>query len=197
MSMNTFVFGVFATGFSYFNGVIDVFQSLLLMSICLMQLIEFFIWRNIDNKSKNEFYSNMAIVLLMSQPLFSISTIANKKIKVAAFVIYMAYIVIFALYKLQNKPNKRNVTTIGRNKHLKWNWISADIYKILIYVVFLIAPLLLWDDKFIGIVVSITLILSFVLFAKDGTWGSMWCWTSNIISIYLIYLVFKKEICKC
>ena len=197
MSMNTFVFGVFATGFSYFNGVIDVFQSLLLMSICLMQLIEFFIWRNIDNKSKNEFYSNMAIVLLMSQPLFSISTIANKKIKVAAFVIYMAYIVIFALYKLQNKPNKRNVTTIGRNKHLKWNWISTDIYKILIYVVFLIAPLLLWDDKFIGIVVSITLILSFVLFAKDGTWGSMWCWTSNIISIYLIYLVFKKEICKC
>ena len=65
----------------------------------------------------------------------------------------------------------------------------------MIYLILLIGPILLWKDKFIAIISIITLIISLIFFAKDGTWGSIWCWSSNIRALYLVYKVFAKELC--
>ena len=77
VSMNTFIFSTFVVIFSYFNNVLDIYQSLLLFSISFMQLVEFFIWRNIKNTRKNIFYSKIAELVLVSQPVFSLLTIQN------------------------------------------------------------------------------------------------------------------------
>jgi hypothetical protein len=195
VSMNTFIFGSFAVLFSYFNNILDIYQSLLLISIFAIQLVEFFIWRNINNKEKNKLYSDVAEKLLVIQPLLSILTITNNNFKIIGFIIYLIYIGILEIKRFSNKLSIPNFSSIGKNKHLRWDWLTKNPYYIMIYLILLIGPILLWKDKFIAIISIITLIISLIFFAKDGTWGSIWCWSSNIIALYLVYKVFAKELC--
>lgn len=197
VSMNTFILGIFAILFAYYNKIIDVYQALFIGSVCIMQLIEFFLWRNINNKHKNIFWSNAAVLALIIQPFLSILTIPNKMIKFTFMAIYVSFILYLVYYTLdKKKKHDTNFATIGKNKHLRWNWLStSSLYRILFYVFFLLVPLLFWKDKFTFLVFCATFIISLIFFSKDGTWGSMWCWSSNIISLYLIYLVFSKEFC--
>jgi hypothetical protein len=199
VSMNTFILGIFAILFAYFNKIIDIFQTIFIGSICLMQLIEYFLWRNIKNKKKNIFWSNAAVLVLFIQPILSILTIPKNPILLAFMAIYLSFILFSIINRLngKNKHNKiDNFATIGKNKHLRWNWLAISPYRIFFYVFFLLAPLLFWKDKFVFLVILATFVLSLIFFSKDGTWGSMWCWSSNIISLYLIYRVFSKELCK-
>lgn len=193
VSMNTFIFSTFVVVFSYFNNVLDIYQSLLLFSISCMQLVEFFIWRNIKNTRKNIFYSKIAEMLLVSQPVFSLLTIQNQAIKYGTVALYVLFLCVNAMLKKGN--NKYKKTTIGKNGHLRWNWLSSNPIVVVVYLVCLLVPILFWKKSFIFVIVTATLIASFVLFGKDGTWGSLWCWTSNFIALYLIGCVFAKEFC--
>lgn len=203
VSMNTFILGIFAILFAYFNKIIDVYQAIFIGSICLMQLIEFFLWRNIKNKKKNIFWSNAAVLVLFIHPFLSILTIPkNHNVVLLTFMaIYLSFNLFSIINRLNGKnkqlnPNKiDNFATIGKNKHLRWNWLAISPYRIFFYVFFLLVPLLFWKDKFVFLVILATFVLSLIFFSKDGTWGSMWCWSSNIISLYLIYRVFSKEFC--
>lgn len=200
MSMNTFILGIFAILFAYFNKIIDIYQAMFIGSICLIQLIEFFLWRNIKNKKKNIFWSNVAVLVLFIHPFLSILTIPKKyyHVLLTFMAIYLSFILFLIINRLNGKknPNKiDNFATIGKNKHLRWNWLAISPYRIFFYVFFLLAPLFFWKDKFVFLVILATFVLSLIFFSKDGTWGSMWCWSSNIISLYLIYRVFSKEFC--
>lgn len=195
VSLNTFIFSTFVVIFSYFNKILDIYQCLLLFSISFMQLIEFFIWRNINNTRKNKFYSEIAKLVLVSQPVFSLLTIQNKSIKYATVVLYIVgFFVNKAFFTKKNIKYKK--TTIGKNGHLRWNWMTTKPILVVIYLVCLLVPILFWKKSFIFVVFSATLIASLILFRKDGTWGSLWCWASNFIALYLIGSVFAKEFCR-
>jgi hypothetical protein len=132
-------------------------------------------------------------LLLTSQPFFSLLTITNPLIKYVTLILYFIYII----YKfITNKfNNKSYITSVGKNGHLRWDWISNKPLPIILYMFCMFFPILFWGHPFIFIIGIITLIISLILYRKDNTWGSLWCWTSNIISIYLIYCIFAKEFC--
>jgi len=195
VSLNTFIFSTFAIVFAYYNNIITIFQGLLLLCVFSMQLIEFFLWRNISNKKKNELYSRIAEAVLISQPIFSLLTLTNPVIKyvtVTSYIIYLVFVNVFPL--LQSKQPYK--TSVGKNGHLRWDWLSTDPFKISIYMLGLFIPLLFWKHKFVFVIAFVTLLASVILYRKDKTWGSLWCWSANIISLYLIYCVFAKEFCK-
>ena len=195
VSINTFIFSTFAIIFAYYNNIITVFQGLFLLCVFSMQLIEFFLWRNINDKNKNEFYSRVAEYSLAFQPLFSLMTIPHPTIK---YICCLLYLLFLGMVKLVPwfRGQKPYISTVGTNGHLRWNWMETNPIKVTVYMLGLFIPLLLWKHKLIFVIFLLTLLASVILYRKDKTWGSLWCWSANLISLYLIYCVFAKEFCK-
>ena len=76
VSLNTFLFSMFVLLLIIYNNkytqykikeLDNIWMYLFLASFIFMQLIEFFIWRNINNKFYNHLFSTMAVILLIIQ----------------------------------------------------------------------------------------------------------------------------------
>jgi hypothetical protein len=88
---------------------------------------------------------------------------------------------------------------IGSNKHLVWYWLDIPIYWIIIGLSFYLIPIYLrygiFSFAFLG--VNSILIPSLYYYYKYKTWGTLWCYYSNLFWIYLliisIYLYLKKN----
>ena len=112
-----------------------------LLSIILMQLIEYFLWRNINNKLYNKLFSTLGVLLLVSQPIMSLNLIEDP-IKRNYFIkIYSIPAVLHFIYNI----NTHNInTTISKKNHLKWNWQNKNILystlTVLYYLFFLTVP---------------------------------------------------------
>ena len=59
-------------------------------SFIFMQLVEFFIWRNINNKYYNHLFSALGCVLLLIQPIISITFIRNKQLKNILYILFLS-----------------------------------------------------------------------------------------------------------
>jgi len=88
VSLNTFMFSSFILLLIIYNNLFtqykiqelnNIWVYLFLASFIFMQLIEFFIWRNINNKFYNKLFSIIATLLLIIQPIMSIMILTNKK----------------------------------------------------------------------------------------------------------------------
>jgi hypothetical protein len=69
VSLNSYILGLFASLFSYFNGVSNIYLFIFFQTFISMQLIEYFTW---SNTFSNRVLSQVALILIICQPLFSI-----------------------------------------------------------------------------------------------------------------------------
>jgi len=79
-------------------------------------------------------------------------------------------------------------TSIGSNGHLSWNWMNykgTDNIWLFIYLLFYIIPSIFINTELLYILVA-TLLFSLFFYFKYNTFGTMWCWISNIIFLYYI-----------
>ena len=81
ISLNTFLFGCMTILFIYYTNTYTRYKSLLfdnlwyyifLFVIISMQLLEYFIWKKIHNKSINQLLSKIGLFIIFLQPIFSI-----------------------------------------------------------------------------------------------------------------------------
>jgi len=193
VSLNTYIFGLFASSFAYYNGVIDLLGFILYQSILLIQLIEYFIW---SKTFSNKLLSQIALFVIICQPMFNIIKIQNKPELIP--YILAAYISIVAIVYTFIIPLKTvNFSSVpSKNGHLAWKWLDVNIYLILIWYIFISVRWIIDGIYSYLIIVSLLLIISIVLYRETNTWGSMWCWLCNILSFYLIFEVFYKDFCK-
>lgn len=170
-----------------------------LLSIILMQLIEYFLWRNIDNQLYNNMFSIIGVLLLATQPIVSLNLIEDPIIRNYLIKIYSIPAVIHFIYNI----NTHNIhTTISKKKHLQWNWQNKNKFystsTILYYLFFLTIPFY-FNGNYITLLFGfITFLTSLYLYKKDGSFGSIWCYFSNLLTFYyafliLIYLPFIKS----
>jgi len=111
-------------------------------------------------------------------------------------LIYSIPAFVYFFYNIINK----NIYTIVSKKtgHLKWNWIPTEVFGYLFYLFFLYFSLFV-NRYYIGIVLSsILFAIFYYYYYTDGTAGSLWCWSVNIIMLYyliklLIYLPFREQ----
>jgi len=193
VSLNTYIFGLFASSFAYYNGVIDLLGFIFYQSILLIQLIEYFIW---SKTFSNRLLSQIALFVIICQPMFNIIKIQNKPELIP--YILAAYISIVAIvYTFIIPLNTVNFSSVpSKNGHLSWKWLDVNIYLILTWHIFISIRWIIDEIYSYLIIVSILLIISIILYRETNTWGSMWCWMCNILSFYLIFEVFYKDICK-
>jgi hypothetical protein len=164
-----------------------------------MQLFEFFIWRNVDNKLYNKLFTILATLLLLVQPIASNMLITNKSVQQSMLFVYMICMVPFAIYRFMTQKINSTISDLG---HLQWNMLldnksKIDNVIITIWFIFFLFPLFYQKKTFGFLFGAITLIIIIYNYYKDNTVGSMWCWVVNSIMVYyaiylLLYLPFFK-----
>ena len=205
ISLNTFVFSSFMLVLIIYNNsytqyklpvVNHLWMYLFFVSFITMQLIEFFIWRNIQNPLYNNIFSICASLLLLIQPVVSLMTLHNNTIKNQMLIIYLFLAIPFAIYGYTTKHIYSSVTKLG---HLQWHFLRNDNFvDKLIFLVWLFFLLFsfMYNKDYLGFGFGFVLLLIIVYnFRKDGSIGSMWCWILNTIFIFyaahlLVYLPF-------
>lgn len=193
VSLNTYIFGLFASSFAYYNGATDLLGFLLFQSFIIMQLIEYFIW---SKTFSNRLLSQIALFAILCQPVLNILKI-QKMPKLIPYLLVAYFIFIIIVYTIITPLNTLEFSSVpSKNGHLAWKWFSWNIYIIVIWFAFLSARWVIDEMYLILVFVSIALIISIILYKETQTWGSMWCWLANAISIYFIVLIFYKDFCK-
>jgi hypothetical protein len=187
VSLNTFLFGLFAVSLGLYNKVIKPLNALGAMSFISMQLIEFFAWRNLGNKETISLLSKVALGLILSQPLLVHAD--RVKTNIIPLVYIVGVILFFTSHTTTFSMHK------AANGHLAWTWLPTSPVFIGAWLIFFLLPFLYTKDYVFFLVTSITALISLYTYYKDNTWGSIWCWIANVYSVYLLYLVFSKDLC--
>lgn len=201
ISINTFIVSMFTFILAYQNKIIDFRFLLFGFSFCIMQLIEFFIWKNNPNgpnRNSNmiRIVSMFGLLFIMLQPLASVNKLKEGNDKNIAFILYGIMIIMFILFRL---PNINFDTTVAKNGHLQWKWLNLGIFiSILWFGLFFYG----FKDTHIlfFIFALVTVILSFYFYYNDGTISTMWCWIANFISIFILIKLliidpFREKTC--
>ena len=210
VSLNTFLFSSFVLLLIIYNNLFtkykiqelnNPFIYLLIASFVFIQLIEYFIWKNINDKFYNNMFSIMATLLLLLQPLASIMMIlSNIQLRNTLLFLYLLLAIPFSIYKFSTRYVH---SVISKSGHLEWKFVETTPFILIIWLFFFLFSII-YEKKWIGVIFAIvTLIISFINHKNDATVvGSMWCWVVNSIMIYyafylLIYLPFleKSNIC--
>ena len=193
VSLNTYIFGLFASSFAYYNGTTDLLGFLLFQSFIIMQLIEYFIW---SKTFSNSLLSQIALFAILCQPVLNILKI-QKMPKLIPYLLVAYFIFIIIVYTIITPLNTLEFSSVpSKNGHLAWKWFSWNIYIIVIWFAFLSVRWIIDKMYIILAFVTTALIISIILYKETKTWGSMWCWIANIISFYIIGLVFYRDFCK-
>ena len=192
VSINTFVFSCFSLLFIYFSNTFTKYKItffnnplfyLLFLEIASMQLIEFFLWRNLKDKYINHILSKLASLLIIVQQITLLFIIPNETIKYSMLLLYAFCLI---LYKCFYKVNA--YTTIGKNGHLAWEWANYKGYELLwllMWLFFYIVPLLFINNFLLSIFTIPILILS-LFYYEYKTFGTVWCWAINLSLFYFL-----------
>ena len=108
VSLNTFLFSSFVLLLIFYNNTytqykIKDFNSLgvylFFISFISMQLIEFFIWRNINNAFYNHIFSTMAAMLIFIQPIITLMLLPDILLRNYLLVMYSVVFIPYFTYK--------------------------------------------------------------------------------------------------
>jgi len=197
ISINTFLFACLALLFIFFANTFTKYKTktfdnpliyLFLLEVAAMQLIEFFLWRNLKNKSINELFSEIASFFVFIQPLTLMLMIPNITIKLAIIFLYLFFIIVYYGYRRIYNPTIFH-TSIGTNRHLSWEWMNYTGYEnifLFIGLLFYLIPVLLIDNFFITLFSIISSFTSLFFYFKYNTFGTMWCWSFNLFLLYFV-----------
>ena len=197
ISINTFVFACFALIFIFFTNTFTKYKLkefenslvyLYFFLIATMQLLEFFIWRNLKNKSINTLVSKIASFVVILQPLTIMLMIPHLNIRYYLLSIYSIFIMVYLVYKKLYNPI-HFYSHVAKNGHLTWEWVNLKGYEYIFYfgyVLLYLFSLLSINNFVFSFFVILMLVVSFIFHFKYNTFGSMWCWLTNLILIYFI-----------
>lgn len=208
ISLNTFLFSSFVLCLIIYNNAYtrykikelnDIWVYLFFVSFILMQLIEFFIWRNINNPLSNKIFTILATLLLLVQPIATnmLFPVKYKMIQQSMLFIYLLLVIPFASYRFMTKNIHSSVSRLG---HLEWNMlVDNDTIEgnalMAIWLIFFLVPLFYQEKKYGLIFGGLTLLVMVYNYYMDKTVGSMWCWIVNSIMLFyagylMLYLPF-------
>ena len=211
ISLNTFIFSIGSILFIYYVNTYTryksnyfnegIFRYIFILSFSLMQLIEYFLWKSIENNDKimNYTFSLLGFILILGQPIASIMLLSSK-LQNRLLPIYIFFICIYLILRYIFDPIVFK-TTIGEHGHLSWNWLENKYYWEIIIFIWL--GFLLYTEKiFIIPLIGISVFLyTYFKYKKSNEWGSIWCWLINSICLYLLFDVlivvpyYKNELC--
>jgi hypothetical protein len=197
ISINTFLFACLALVFIYLANTYTKYKSpafknplvyLVVFGVASMQLIEFFLWRNLKNKNVNRYLSIIAANIVVLQLIALILMVNSRYLKYALLLILaIAYFAV--VYYSKFTGNIQFYTSVGENGHLIWEWASfKGIERVFvgIFILLYLIPAVLIGNTPLTYLIMGSLFISLFFYYKYNTWGSMWCWIANLFLLYFI-----------
>jgi hypothetical protein len=211
VSLNTFLFSAFMLVLIFYNNTFtkykiqefnNIWVYLFFASFIFMQLVEFFIWRNIDNKFYNNLFSIIAILLLLVQPITSLMMLSDTQLRNILLASYSLIAFPFTIYNLLTVHTHSDVSKSG---HLIWNFFGKENRNPIIYFIWLCFFFFsfVYEKTWLGLIFGIfTLVVSAINYSNENSMWSMWCWVINSVMIYyavylLLYLPFLEKSAIC
>ena len=123
VSLNTFLFSSFVLVIIIYNNSFTKYKIqelnnkwmyILIVSIVSIQLLEFFIWKNINNKFYNNIFSISTSLLLIIQPIFSLMLLTNEQIRDLLLISYLLITIPYAIYKFSTKHIHSEITNYAK-----------------------------------------------------------------------------------
>ena len=197
VSINTFGFACLALLFIYITNKYTKYKTktfdnplvyLFLFAVASMQLIEFFLWRNLNDKTINKNLSTMAAFLIIIQQLVLMFMIKNINIRYILLLVYALFVIFVGFSQKANNFITFN-TFVGNNGHLSWEWMNHkknETSYLFIWLLFYLLPLLLVKNNLLTLFVMLSMIITLAGYYKYNTFGTMWCWSSNFFLLYFI-----------
>jgi hypothetical protein len=206
VSLNTFLFSAFVLVLIVYNNkcspykfdeLNSIYAYFFLMSFITMQLIEFFIWRNLNNKDLNKLFSNLGALLLMLQPVASLMLLKDITLRNKMLTIYGIPAFSYFIYEIVNKDF---ITVVSKTGHLKWQWVDLSGNKQILFMswLFFLFFSIFYNKHYLGLAYTVALLLiSLYSYKKDGSFGSLWCWSINSLMLFyaikLLVIIPYKE----
>jgi hypothetical protein len=152
-----------------------------------MQLIEFFVWRNIQNDGYNRMLTIIAYLVVCVQPAASLMLMSDEKIRNYMLTAYLFLAIPYISYMFLTNTFKVTVTPLG---HLNWNFNS--IYPVFYTWCFFFFFSFFYERKWPYLIFGlITIVLFLYKYSWDKSMGSMWRWFINSSALFLAaYLLF-------
>ena len=211
ISLLTFAVMILSTIFLiYRNYPNDRWVAIVFISAGIMQLLEYFMWKDQSCGMTNHIATILAFMVLLIQPIailigaYYFGNLVIDRKKLAPIIwIYGIIIGIFGINWI-NYASKKRLCSRPNGRHLDWdfsNWIYSPIMKIFWFMYYVVVILFFMSNKwYFGAIVGILLIgtlLFSVFYVKNTSWKSLWCWIINfapivyIIVSYYFYKVMK------
>ena len=210
ISLNTFLFSAFMLTLIIYNNKYTQYKIKLLnngwiylfiMSFIIIQLIEYFIWKNIKNPYYNSVFTIIAGFVFLIQPICSLMILSDKTLRNRLIICYLILAIPFAIYTLSSKRMYASVSPLG---HIHYHLLFNEFIPVFtIWTCFFLFPFF-YERYYYGFFLFGigTLFLMMYTYFRDDSVGSMWCWIVNTIMIYyafilLFYLPFfeKGKLC--
>jgi hypothetical protein len=191
VSLQTFIFSTTPLVLCLYFKLINLQNYLIYQTFFSMQLLEYFLWTNLNNKMWNRIFSMVGFTLIVLLAAFSIY---GNKHKYSAYV--LGLYLLFVVYILSNIPIDFN-TTVAPNKHLSWNWLKLPLPIIVIWTLFFmyssVFSIYLGNYTHLPVMIFTAFIYLFTFYSyyDSNTFGTMWCWIANANAIYFYYLLFN------
>ena len=193
VSLNTYLFSLFATMLGLGNGVISLKTFLFWQSFISMQLVEAMIW---SHTFSNLYLSQIAFVLILLQPALSIINFDSKHKQLVSPCLALYALFVAVLLTVLHPWNTIDFSSIKSpsNGHLAWNWLNFPLYIIAIWLAFFMVRYIINRDL-TGVWVFAIVCLTYILYHKTKTWGSLWCWIANCAAFWLVFMCIFKTVC--
>ena len=194
VSLNTFLFSMFVLLLVFYNNhytkyKIQYFDNkwmyVFLISAFSMQLIEYFIWKNIKNDYYNKIFTICALFLVFFQPVASLMLLGNhslRNILLSAYLLIGIPILIYTIY------TEKLISVVSKKSgNLIWSMDPNGVLPL--WTVALLFSFV-YEKNWVPVILAI-ISLSIFVYKEFSSAGSVWCWFINSISVYLaIYLLF-------
>ena len=194
ISINTFIFACLTLVFIYITNTFTKYKTplfnnplyyLLFLAIASMQLVEYFLWKNLKNKKRNIFLSKFAPFVIMLQQIIIMLIIPNTTIRYTLLVTYAIFLILYKLYS----PIVNAYTTVGKNGHLKWEWADfkgLGLPWLVAWLFFYIVPVLCIQNLLFTVCILPILFISMYYFYKYKTYTTIRCWAINLCLLFFI-----------
>ena len=186
---------------------------LFLFEVASMQLIEFFLWRNLKNKTANTNLSILAAHIIILQLITLILMVHSGGYLKYALLLILAITYFAVVYYSKFTGNMKFHTSVGENGHLIWEWArlrsipdskreeyeysperlgrvgrikGIETIFVGIFILLYIIPVVSIDNAPLMYLIMGSLFASLFFYYKYNTWGSMWCWIANLFLLYFI-----------
>ena len=197
ISLNTFFFAILVLLFVFLSNTFTKYKSetfhnplvyLYLLEISFIQLIEFFLWRNLENKQVNEQLSKLLSLVISIQPPTLMLMMPNSIWKYTLLASYGVIMMFYVVYRqLTNLVHV--TTTVGSNGHLIWAGFNIKGYDnplLFGFLLFYSIPLFFINNPLLVLFVLVSMLTTLFFYSKHKTFSTMWCWTANIFLLYFV-----------